>query len=77
MVNKKKLFLRSMNRVSKMQVTHLQDLVHFQNTMYLMDGMKTNFVKVKHLTLLVRRCQLKMLRYTQSGRLPMLSSLIT
>ena len=66
-----------MNRVSKMQVTHLQDLVHFQNTMYLMDGMKTNFVKVKHLTLRVRRCQLKMLRYMQSGRLPMLISLIT
>lgn len=41
---------------------------------YVFDGWyEKNFVKVKHITLLVRRCQLKMLRYTQSGRLLMLS----
>ena len=62
-----------MNKVFQVRTILLQDLVHFQNTMYLMDGMKTNFVKVKHLILVARRCQLKMLRYTQSGRLLMLS----
>ena len=66
-----------MNKVFQVRTILLQDLVHCQNTMYLMAGTKMNFVKVKHLTLRVRRCQLKMLRYTQSGRLLMLSSLIT
>ena len=73
MVNQKRQFLRNMNKVFQVKTIRLLDLVHFQNTMYLMDGMKTNFVKVKHLILVARRCQLKMLRYTQSGRLLMLS----